>query len=894
MINNKLVNKKIFILAFTIAFFLMVICLFLFVTSSSMQEAINNNYLYSINDVKTLKEKIKTASGIKNDGDIYYYNGTDVNNNIIFADICWQIVRTTENGGVKLIYNGVPVNGKCTSSVNYIDSSTYNSEANKITSVGYMYGDYDYGKVQFFNDTAATNIFNSSEGSTSFIYGTAATWNSTTGTYTLQQAKVYNSSNFMIDYNMGLKWKYTCFVTGDYNVYNGEDTDVFECGDVVYLASGGMSNASYVSLPSGYSYDSDDYLYLLKGFENANVTNQGSATWAFSNGASLDSGKYVLDSDSMTEFNMFQWETADKTTIDDYHYTCFRRSEYNDENVSCDKLYYVFYLGEAGLYYFEIDPSDGVDLSLLESEAYLNSLLENNDNSSTIKSNVDNWFSNTFTTSNEATQYLKDSNYCNDRSIDDSGGWFLNNSITESIIFSAANRNLFSLSCSEKNTLTAKVGLLSYDEALMAGVTSSSNSYLGLNSFWLMTPYSYKEEVVNTIETVNYYDMVSKVYIVGNSGISNSIVDSTNNVRPVISISDDLKVIGTGTPDDPITLSFAVKYELGSDDVTGVDVPETDYYASGDSVILDTSFVVGNVYNGYVFKGWITSDVTISDGKFTMPEQDVTLTGSWTKVEYITPVIDVSVRYSSNIRIGRNAHFNVSVTNDEDYEITDVYIETSAGSRLYCSYDSDFSCTRVNDTTLKIASIPAHQTFSTSRVYVDAIKIGKVELEAKITSASAESAIFDTSKEYKDSDYATTTAGVKICNKLDGEGDGSVYQYYIEKTIKSKMIPVYDEVGDDVESVIIGYWVVLEPNTCTSIALDTSTSSTEVIYTIFQLDKQENTLVKVDGLINSNGGEFSLEPKEYTVTFYNKYVKKKYFHGWDRIENDIEGKTLPI
>ena len=52
-------------------------------------------------------------SGTENDANpIYYYRG-NVNNNLIFADTCWKVVRTTETGGIKLIYNGVPSNGQC-------------------------------------------------------------------------------------------------------------------------------------------------------------------------------------------------------------------------------------------------------------------------------------------------------------------------------------------------------------------------------------------------------------------------------------------------------------------------------------------------------------------------------------------------------------------------------------------------------------------------------------------------------------------------------------------------------------------------------------------------------------------------------------------------------------
>ncbi len=39
---------------------------------------------------------------------VYYFNGAVENNNVIFGGFCWKIVRTTDTGGVKMIYNGAP------------------------------------------------------------------------------------------------------------------------------------------------------------------------------------------------------------------------------------------------------------------------------------------------------------------------------------------------------------------------------------------------------------------------------------------------------------------------------------------------------------------------------------------------------------------------------------------------------------------------------------------------------------------------------------------------------------------------------------------------------------------------------------------------------------------
>ena len=46
---------------------------------------------------------------------IYFYRGGNNNiyNHVIFGGYCWRIIRTTDTGGAKMIYNGIPSDGKC-------------------------------------------------------------------------------------------------------------------------------------------------------------------------------------------------------------------------------------------------------------------------------------------------------------------------------------------------------------------------------------------------------------------------------------------------------------------------------------------------------------------------------------------------------------------------------------------------------------------------------------------------------------------------------------------------------------------------------------------------------------------------------------------------------------
>ena len=76
---------------------------------------------------------------------VYYFRGDadKVNNNIIFNNMCWKIIRTTETDGVKIIYNGTSTDGKCetqTGTSTQIGTSAFNTKYDDNAYVGYMYG----------------------------------------------------------------------------------------------------------------------------------------------------------------------------------------------------------------------------------------------------------------------------------------------------------------------------------------------------------------------------------------------------------------------------------------------------------------------------------------------------------------------------------------------------------------------------------------------------------------------------------------------------------------------------------------------------------------------------------------------------------------------------------
>ena len=87
---------------------------------------------------------------------VYFFRGThNLNNNLLYANLCWKIVRTTETGGVRVVYNGAPVNRKCTTTIGtatLIGESKFNPKYAGKKYLGYMYGD-DTNPYQNTNDS---------------------------------------------------------------------------------------------------------------------------------------------------------------------------------------------------------------------------------------------------------------------------------------------------------------------------------------------------------------------------------------------------------------------------------------------------------------------------------------------------------------------------------------------------------------------------------------------------------------------------------------------------------------------------------------------------------------------------------------------------------------------
>ena len=249
-----------------------------------------------------------------------------------------------------------------------------------------------------------------------------------------------------------------------------------------------------------------------------------------------------------------------------------------------------------------------------------------NNNSSTIKENLDAWYNNKLT---EYSENLADVVWCNDKSLYSGTGAY--NVATQYGGFGRLNdksKASPSLKCQDirktlavdidisrmttsnlmgNGKLTSKVGLLTADEVAFAGGafgTNNSNYYLVKNTgnsiWWTMTPTNYSSG--------NY----GNVYTAGQA-LSSQSVTSSYNLRPAISLKANTLVFsdGNGTAENPYkivnkdSLAYAV---LSNNSVTSpVTTPGREVSTASEKVLASspddygTSYYFrGNIDNNYV------------------------------------------------------------------------------------------------------------------------------------------------------------------------------------------------------------------------------------------------------------------------------------------------------
>ena len=463
------------------------------------EKAATVNYIASYDDIISSNPTFTTQDQVSTSATkqtVYYYTGEDAaaNANVLFAGYCWQVIRTTDTGGVRMIYNGVAVNNKC--------------ETTRTATKG-------------INGTNGTST--SLSGAT--LFGRSYDYNLTTGEFTLQDSgglpTAWNDTNYP-----ELIGTYTCKSS------SSTCTTLFYVGSYkssteAYVASYAIGNVAHYSQMGTSSYNPNYRSPALTGYMFNKVYDYMQDT---------KSGEYF--STAVWNGTVYTLSTGNSGTEPDatHHYIC---------DSDCTKVRYYYY---STTNYILLENGKTIEDALKEMINYKTNANDTDGNvnvyNSAIKGYLDNWYRKNLTT---YASYL-DNNavFCNDRSIIDLGGWNSNgSSMTNTLNFYRynANNDLNCANATDRFSTSNNEAKLEYP----IGIFTESERTLMTNNFtnteqnyWSLSPRYFSATYAN----------VRYTYTTG--GSSYDLVNYSKGVRAVITLKpgtilDD----GTGTYTDP-------------------------------------------------------------------------------------------------------------------------------------------------------------------------------------------------------------------------------------------------------------------------------------------------------------------------------------------------------
>ena len=528
------------------------------------------------------------------DYNVYYYNQKNSQNNVIFANYCWQIVRTTDTGGTKLLYNG-PKSGddRClnygasiawikygySSSLaysGYMYNTVYSYKTNNMspqtivlnrTSLNkthYFAKDYEYNesvtnKYKLYNnsDTDEDERFTAEE-----CMENNDCNNQLIGTYT------FSSNNAELT---GTTIRYVVGIVGEYLYYlelkNGQNLD--DSNSMFYVGNGYIDNgdgtytiknaddSQVITYKKEYWFDKysesknkyicmgsnpcNNLMYItsttIQNFNAENVANNYLYGNDFDYTLNEESGEYeyrLKDTNLANKVQFWDWHNK-YNQINNNHYTCF-----NSRGI-CKEINYIYYTTPSTAFFITIKDGKTVDNAIDE---MLNSNNLNTTNS-IIKTTVDNWYENNL---NNYENYLEDTIWCNDRNIKKLGGWDPNGGeLFSPLEFNVANSLICQnekdsfMKSNSKAQLTYPIGLITNYEALIAANSWNSSNV----DWWLNSPLSFSLRANS--ETIIYFAYYDHRGIVRNQSAHDAI-----SVRPAVSLKAGTEYIdGDGSMNNP-------------------------------------------------------------------------------------------------------------------------------------------------------------------------------------------------------------------------------------------------------------------------------------------------------------------------------------------------------
>ena len=442
--------------------------------------------------------------------------------------------------------------------INYdeIGWSAFNQSYSSPAYVGYMYNDvYNYNSKTM--TTSGATIISSNQANTSnYYYGDTISYSGSYYYITNQDGTDVVQLDWASNYETNLVGKYTCKGTSKYNnttircttAYKVIDTTTksnymlsenltggrLAIGDIKLASSYTESNGNYeltnpvtISVMDWYNgYSSyNNYYYCgdwnqticsdLRKISSASQTSFGTI-YNFANKYYYGSS-FTYDANSSRPYtltNTVQFsdisDNTNITSLNTHHYTCF-----NVSDNTCNELYFIYDKWNTVLYYIKLQgnetASDALDKMLRNDNI--------NVNDSHIKDMIDWWYENNILgTTNESK--LEDTVFCNDRTIDDIGGW--SETGTLGVLRFNAGNNKYYLKCPQRRdaftvsdttngngALTYPIGLLTTAESYLSGNKIARKTG---GSYWSSAPACFSldnalEGYVDSGGIVNYNRM---------------------------------------------------------------------------------------------------------------------------------------------------------------------------------------------------------------------------------------------------------------------------------------------------------------------------------------------------------------------------------------------------
>ena len=505
----------------------------------------NSVYAKVLDDYKNKNGVKKTTD--ENGKDVYYYTGNITNNNLVFNNYCWKMVRTTETDGVKLIYNG-----ELKKEYESIAKDKYNVTTNTPTGTPFI---FDESTKKWTSGIAGVN---SGENIIEFTVSEAGDY---VLNYEVSSETKYDKGSFYKN-GTGLKVDLSGLTSGSIELNGLTTSDVIKVvykkdssgnkNDDVVRFSIGKPNGNVTTNcnntgtdvylePNGTAfntnYNSPAYVGYMYGtvykYSEKDASNFG--TYYYGSGVTWNGTTYTLsDAESGAIADMH-------SKLNNKHYTCLSTSS------SCSTVYYIYYMSSATSTAYYMTLTNGKKI-----EDALDEMLNYNTTNSNIKTVIDYWYSTNMT---NVTDYLENAIYCNNRYITNlsASGWNPSGgSLTIYLQFNDYSN--YRLTCQDKedqftlkvdsggtlgygnNALDYPVGLLTSKEAILAfGNFYSDTNYLNINDYyWLLSP-------------LNFYGSGAVVRFVNNGALgSGPVVSVAYGVRPALSLSKKVKLSGEG------------------------------------------------------------------------------------------------------------------------------------------------------------------------------------------------------------------------------------------------------------------------------------------------------------------------------------------------------------